>query len=379
MVLHIEDNEKFELSGTGSNSTSSMAGSSTNESLDQLILKGVFRSFNPNIPNEILPARVSIKDRRELAVKLGFCLMNFFDTDFASKRISFRDRLPYLTFDSDIPVPTNVENFRMGHPALLSFAKLLLELDFGQSIEIDISPDLKGNEQAWCQLMGRIEHLEQERSDSYVEAIRGCFMVPYMISKALRSRHNKRKDVDSIIRKHLYKEIVYKLKLGYDQSNFVSTRKRQRPDSPSRSSHRDGNQASKFTKLAMRSLEPERTIPEYKKRRIPEPQTSSSLSGLIHRENGSLCNNKDSADNIADSYVSIILSNNILPFAVHQFGSKYEVMFFLFKSGTKFSFSQHVAPISLSGGVQLHFYNTDARLRKSTTYQDKKELEPIIL
>lgn len=63
LVLHIENNEKFELFGTGSNSTSSMTDSSTNESLDQLILKGVFRSFDPNISNEILPARVSIKDR----------------------------------------------------------------------------------------------------------------------------------------------------------------------------------------------------------------------------------------------------------------------------------------------------------------------------
>jgi hypothetical protein len=100
LVLHIEDNEKFELSGTWSNSTCSMTSSSMNESLDQLILESVF----PNMSNEILPARVSIKDRRELAVKLGFCLMNLFDADFASKKICFRDRHPYLAFASDIPV-----------------------------------------------------------------------------------------------------------------------------------------------------------------------------------------------------------------------------------------------------------------------------------
>lgn len=313
LVLHIEDNERFELSDTASNSIASTAVSSLNESLDQLILKGVFRSFNPNISNEILPARASIKDRRELAVKLGFCLMNFFDADFASKRIYIRDRLPYLAFVSDIPVSTNLENFRMGHPALLSFAKLLLELDFGQSIEIEISANLQGNEQAWCQLMSRIEHLEQERSDSYVEAIRGCFMVPYMISKALRSRRNKSKDVDSIIRRHLYKEIVYKLKLGYDQSNFVSTRKRQRPDSPSRSGHLDGNQASKSSNLAIRSTKLEQTTSEYKKRRMPKPQTPPRLSGLIHRETSSVSNNEDSADGIADQYVSTLLSDNITP------------------------------------------------------------------
>jgi hypothetical protein len=195
----------------------------------------------------------------------------------------------------------------MGHPALLSFAKLLLELDFGQNIEIDISPDFSENEQAWCQLMGRIEHLEQERCDSYVEAIRGCFMVPYMISKALRSRRSKNKDVDSIIRKHIYKEIVYKLKLGYDQSNFVSARKWQRSGPSSQSSGRDGNQAPNSVRMAKRSssVEPERTIPtRLKKRRMPEPQAPPSLFGLIHRDTGNLCTNEHKGvHGFADSYV----------------------------------------------------------------------------
>ncbi|KAL7921714.1 hypothetical protein ACQKWADRAFT_321287 [Trichoderma austrokoningii] len=265
LALYIEDNEKFELSETWSNSASLSTGSSLNESLDQLILKGVFRSFNPNISDEILPARVSIKDRRALAVKLG---------------------------------TTDLENFRMGHPALLSFAKLLLELDFGQHIEIEISSDLSGNEQAWCQLMGRIERLEQERSDSYVEAIRGCFMAPYMISKALRSRRSKNKDVDVIIRKQLYKGIVHKLTLGYDQSNLMSTRKRQRQDSPSRSG---GDQASNSTKMVMRSVGPEITTPGYKKRRIPELQMPPNSSRLIHREPTKLCTNNELANVIADS------------------------------------------------------------------------------
>ncbi|KAK1253119.1 LOW QUALITY PROTEIN: hypothetical protein MKX08_004306, partial [Trichoderma sp. CBMAI-0020] len=303
LVLHINDNEKFELSGAGSNSTCSITGSSINESLDQLILKGVFRSFNPNISNEILPARFSIQDRRELTVKLGFCLMNFFDADFASKRIYFRDRLPYLAFASDIPVPTNVETFRMGHPALLSFAKLLLELDFGQNIEIDISLDFSGNIQAWCQLLSRIEQLEQERSDSYVEAIRGCFMAPHVKSKALRSSRFKNKDVDSIIEEEIYKEIVYKLRLGYDQSDFVFARKRKRLGSPSRSSLWDRDRASNSTKMAVRSVGPGRTTPGYKKRHTPESQTSFEVSRPVHRGSINLCNNghKDPANGFADS------------------------------------------------------------------------------
>lgn len=120
-------------------------------------------------------------------------------------------------------------------------------------------------------------------------------MAPHTISKALRSRRSKNKDVDSIIRKHLYKEIVHKLKLGYDQSYLVSTRKRQRPHSPSQSGRWDGDQASDSTKMAKRpaSVELEQTIPSrYKKRRMPEPQAPSNLSGLILKESGNLCNNE---------------------------------------------------------------------------------------
>lgn len=320
--LHIKDNGKFELSDTWSSTTSSMKGSSIHESLDELILKGVFRSFDFNISKEILPARASINDRRELAVKLGFCLMNFFDADFASNRIYFRDHLPYLAFASDLPVPTNLENFRMGHPALLSFAKLLLELDFGQIIEIEISSDFSTNIQAWCQLLGRIEQLEQERSDSYIEAIRGCFMVPYKISKALRSRRSKNEDAESIIRKHLYKQIVHKLKLGYDQSNLVSTRQRQRPHSITQSGHWYGDQTSNSATMAKRSasVELEQTISgKNKKRRMPKPQVLPNLSGPIREQSGNLCDNerKTLTNGFADSYVPTLLINDMPSFSLH--------------------------------------------------------------
>lgn len=273
--------------------------------------------------------------------------MNFFDADFASKRICFWDRHPYLAFASDIPVSTDVGIFRMGHPTLLSFAKLLLKLDFGQNIEIDISLDFSGNTQAWCQLLTRIEQLEQERSDSYVEAIRGCFMAPYVISHALKSRRSKDKDVDSIIRKHLYKEIVHKLKLGYDQSNFVSTRKRQRPHSPTQSGRWDRDQASNSTKMAKRSASVElaQTIhSRYKKRRMPKPQAPPDLPGLILRESGNLCNDerKGLTSGYADSYVPTLLSNNILPFFYSIDMSSKQRLWTLFQClHTMFIFTEH--------------------------------------
>lgn len=164
-------------------------------------------------------------------------------------------------------------------------------------------------------------------------------MAPHMISKALRSRRSKNKDVDSIIRKHLYKEIVHKLKLGYDQSYLVSTRKRQRPHSPSQSGRWDGDQASDSTKMAKRpaSVELEQTIPSrYKKRRMPEPQAPSDLSGLILRESGNLCNNeqKGLASGCTNSYVLTLLSNNILPFSVRWYVFEVEILYPYFNPDT---------------------------------------------
>ncbi|QYT02839.1 hypothetical protein H0G86_009824 [Trichoderma simmonsii] len=301
LVLLTKDIEEFELFGTWSSPTSSTTTSSSlNESLDQLILKGAFRPFNPAISDEMLPVRFSTKDRRALAVKLGFCLMNFFDADLTSKRIYLLDCLPYLAFDSELPVTTDSKSFQIGHPTLLSFAKLLLELDFGTKIDINISPNNNGNRQAWVELLCRAELLQQDRNDWYDDAIRGCLMVHHNITMALSSLENKHKDVDSVIREQLYEQIVQKLKLGHD-SGYGSTRKRQRSESPPRSDHWNEDQISGSEKTTLPSVKLERAMSENKKQRITEPQTFPTMSGLIHRETSDLGKSNTLAKGFADS------------------------------------------------------------------------------
>ncbi|KJZ75141.1 hypothetical protein HIM_05627 [Hirsutella minnesotensis 3608] len=165
--------------------------------------------------------------------------MDFFEADLASKRIYFLDspktgfqkESPYLAFGvSRRLMDARPSHFRLGHPGLMAFAKLLLEIEFGQNIDLYISPDSSQNEIAWAQLLGRVELLAEERSDSYLRAIRGCLLVHYQIALALRSSEPVGKGSDLTIRKTLYKEVVYYLELGLSESTPRALHKRERSE-----------------------------------------------------------------------------------------------------------------------------------------------------
>ncbi|KAM4057603.1 phosphorylase superfamily protein [Hirsutella rhossiliensis] len=116
------------------------------ESFDQLIIQGAFRPLDlDTLFDKAPPTKFGIKDKRALALKLGFCLMDFFDADLASKSIYFTyfselgldKESPYLAFNSlKHSATADLYRFKLGHPTFLSFAKLLLELEFGQSIDL---------------------------------------------------------------------------------------------------------------------------------------------------------------------------------------------------------------------------------------------------
>ncbi|KAI8716024.1 PNP-UDP-1 domain-containing protein [Fusarium sp. LHS14.1] len=186
-------------------------------SLDELILDGAFKPLDPNtLFHGASPACFSTKDKRALAVKLDFCLMDFFDVDLTSNRIYFLSSLksfpkkefPYLAIGPKLPATAELHNFSVDHPALPSFAKLLLEIGFGQTIDLDINPCNSQNLPAWGQLLSRVDRLAEERSDSYLQAIKSYRLVHDKISKALRTQVLGGKKADSTIRKKLYKEVT---------------------------------------------------------------------------------------------------------------------------------------------------------------------------
>lgn len=233
--------ETYGLFGSWTVPTSSASVPTTRESLKQLILKGAFKQLDLDVLfNKTSPGRFGPKDKRALAVKLGFCLMDFFDSEVSSRNIYFLSSsnsglqvdFPYLAFDSKQSTADKIHDFQIGDPALLSFAKLLLEMEFGQSIDLDIAPQSSQNQDAWLQLLIRVDRLTEERSDSYIEAIRGCLLVHHHIMIALRSRNLDSNGAESIIRETLYEEVVIKLERGLAESIPRLDRKRPRSDSP---------------------------------------------------------------------------------------------------------------------------------------------------
>ncbi|KAK4144818.1 uncharacterized protein C8A04DRAFT_11220 [Dichotomopilus funicola] len=211
------------------------------ETLDQLILNGAFQSMSPRMLFSGCGRRYKPHEKRALAVRLGYCLMDFFDRDLSSNRISLlsgtssqsRSDTLYLSFDSDWPVLAERTNFRAGHPALLSFAKLLLEIEFGDAIPYEISHhEHKTNLATWAELFEMVGMLEEEHCGSYLAAVSGCLLVHRQISEALRLIGTDGKAAEAAIRKSLYTEIVCKLEAGVKESTPPSRMKRQRSISP---------------------------------------------------------------------------------------------------------------------------------------------------
>ncbi|KAL7937888.1 hypothetical protein V8C35DRAFT_290211 [Trichoderma chlorosporum] len=292
--------EKYGIFGAWANSISSGPDSSSKESLEQLVEKGAFKPLDLQaLIHGASQAKFSTKDKRSLAVKLGFCLMDFFDADINAKRIYFfdasksgpREGFPYLAFGSKLPATADPYSFRMGHPALLSFAKLLLEIDFGQTIDLEIGPCNSQNQVTWAKLVSYVDRLEEDRNDSYLEAIRACLHVHRKIAERLRSRDLDSKGADSRIRKTLYKEVVHKLELGLAESIPRPAHKRQRSESPPLSHRHDYAQVARSRRMASQSFERRQPIiVENKRRRIPEQHNWSfcALSEPVTSENGSL-------------------------------------------------------------------------------------------
>ena len=218
--------------------------SAPQETLGDLIDK---KAFEPSLKYEAFktPEALSVRftplEVRKLAVQLGHCLMDFFDADLTPKKIYFlrqqpgrqiRKDQPCIAFNSSLPAAEILHTFQIGHPTLLTFAKLLLEIYSGASIPAcAVSRDYDQNNQAiWLELCVYLERLENERGDSYLKAVRGCLMVHRKISKALHSEDGG--DRDAVIRKALYKNVVRNLEQALAEATPRARQKRQRSESP---------------------------------------------------------------------------------------------------------------------------------------------------
>ncbi|KAL7921156.1 hypothetical protein ACQKWADRAFT_327938 [Trichoderma austrokoningii] len=281
LVLYIKENQVY---GARADPVSSEVGTCSEESLDQLIKNGAFKSIDVGDFNiRPLSVRFSIMEKRKLAVKFGYCLMDFFNADFAPNKIHLFGSskpgpmgIPYLAIGSKSSLRDNAYDFQFGHPTFLSFAKLLIEIELGGIIPLEIHQDSQKNIDVWKQLMVFMDNLQKERRDSYREAIANCLLF-HMLNNSCESDSE---DANSTIRRIIYEKIVFKLELGLAESSPrpISSRKRQRSESLSTSDARDIVQTAGSPNMAVRPIGSQRATPGNKRQRGPETSEQQSLA-----------------------------------------------------------------------------------------------------
>ncbi|KAK5993735.1 hypothetical protein PT974_07172 [Cladobotryum mycophilum] len=208
-----------------------------NQSLDQILELGSFKPCDAksHFTNRSTVLRYKPREKRFLAMNLGYCLLDFFDAELNSKSIHFlvpagsptQSELPYISFASKLPTSPEFRNYKLGHPVLLSFAKLLLEIDEGERIPLEITLHREKNKQAYTDILDYLDELELERAqDAYLEAVRGCLNVHLAISKSLKNIDFDSKEAILKIREELYRHIVQRLEFAFDATVPKSKKRR---------------------------------------------------------------------------------------------------------------------------------------------------------
>ncbi|CAF3512879.1 unnamed protein product [Fusarium graminearum] len=191
------------------------------QSLAERITSGMFKPPTASYHiaqmagTEMSTQRYDLKRKRVLAVEMGYCLLNFFDASFDPNDICFFGKPNknglrescFRSFSSKLPTSPDLRSFQIGHPVLLSFAKVLLELDDGEEIPIKICPEYQRNELAWMQLLSAVQKRVEGADVSYPKAVRGCLNV----HSQLQHINTESIDSDTVIRDKLFHHIVQHL------------------------------------------------------------------------------------------------------------------------------------------------------------------------
>ncbi|KAF3226310.1 hypothetical protein TWF106_000805 [Orbilia oligospora] len=157
------------------------------QSLEDLIKSRRLQSIN--FQNTFLPPidLFSLKEKRTLALKLSLCFLNFFDSYFmkhswAPAKIMFLILPNTKIQDSDFYITCSLEEsyqqgrYRPGDPVLTSFARLLLEIDEGNTWpETDFDGnkiDISSPKATWANLCTYVEDAKQNRGQTpYLDAV----------------------------------------------------------------------------------------------------------------------------------------------------------------------------------------------------------------
>ena len=221
----------------------------TIETLQQLLDKKALTRITPG--DYLLghvEEKLSSREKAVLALGLARCLLEFFDADvdlashswkpeyvffLQPKQGHGRDRILYISLK---PIETELAGTKSnqpngavgpGNPVLLSFARLLLEIENGEMIPMEIHPQSQANIPTWAEMCDVVERVERDGGGNYLRAVEGCLY----LHTALRKFQKKAADLplSECLRKTIYDQIVRNLEVHVNPQSF----KRKRRDSVS--------------------------------------------------------------------------------------------------------------------------------------------------
>ncbi|RDW78956.1 uncharacterized protein DSM5745_05808 [Aspergillus mulundensis] len=188
--------------------------------------------------------KFSSREKAILALNLAKCLMQFFDDDIElashswkpesiyflrSSRAQHGDRSLYISLrpsTRNSKPSQSVSEVGPGNPILLSFAKLLLEIENGEKISMEIYPESRANLPNWGGMCDLVDRAERDGGGSYLRAVEGCL---YLHMALRKSQHQSTDNIGDAIRKTIHEQIVQNLELLVNPQ----TSKRKRRDSVS--------------------------------------------------------------------------------------------------------------------------------------------------
>lgn len=219
--------------------------------LDKLLREKLFSQMTvQDFDTEALNEKVGLKEKAGIALMLARCLSEFVDGDIDLAAHSWiPGNLYFVRYSTesssrwgDLYVALRparhsrpeaedlLSEFGPGNPTLLSFARLLLEIEFGEEMNMPIQSEMTENLKSWAKLV-HIVQVKKDRGESsqYLEAVEGCLN----LCKNLPRPKDRPKGADAreVLRKAIYERIIKKLEVLANPH----VAKRKREDSVSRS------------------------------------------------------------------------------------------------------------------------------------------------
>jgi nucleoside phosphorylase len=175
--------------------------------------------------------KLSSHDKAVLALSLAKCLLEFFNDDMevASRswnpdKIYFvkstksrrEDRTAYISLEpSSQHVGLPQDTIELGNPILLSFAKLLLEIKFGERITARIDFESTENLLTWAEMCKLLDRMEKTEGSNYLRAVKECLYLHSHCNVAMRQVQDPADEMilGDVIRNTIQEQIVRELEL----------------------------------------------------------------------------------------------------------------------------------------------------------------------